>query len=77
MADRPKCVGCGKTDKECGEYDEEACGYDEAVRQDGTYKNNKFICTNCYVRLIPMGWDVGSPDVLMNRIEMLKKTGRW
>ena len=46
--ERPKCVGCGKTDKECGEY-----GTDNPVEEDGTFKDNKFVCPNCYVKLVP------------------------
>lgn len=70
--ERPRCVGCGKTDEECGEYD-----IDDPVENDGTYKDNKFVCTNCYVKLIPLGMDVGSPTMLQIKIDILKKSGRW
>ncbi len=54
MSERPRCVGCGRTDKECGEY-----GKDNPVEDDGTYADNKFVCTECYVVLVPYGLDVG------------------
>jgi len=60
---QPYCVGCGKTVSELPEYDKE-----NPVQEDGTYKNNKFVCTACYTQLIPLGLDVGTPEVIQERM---------
>lgn len=39
------------------EYDEE-----NPVEADGTYCNGKFVCTQCYVMLVDVGLDVGTPE---------------
>ena len=57
-----ECTGCGVTAEELvkrGEYESI-----EDARSDGTYANDKFVCTCCYVKLIPMGLDVGSPAMI-------------
>lgn len=60
------CVGCGKTDKQVGEYDK-----DNPVEEDGTYENGKFVCTSCYVQLIPLGRDVGTPAIVQQAMKEL------
>ena len=45
--------------------------------EDGTYKDGKFICTNCYCKLIPLGLDKGSPNTLHAQIRILKAKGQW
>lgn len=57
------CVGCGKDSADLAEYDE-----DNPVIEDGTFQNDKFVCTECYIKLIPMGLDVGPPAVIQMRI---------
>jgi hypothetical protein len=60
------CVGCLKTDQQTGEYDA-----DNRVEDDGTFLNGKFVCTECYVELIPLGLDIGPPSVIQARIKKL------
>ncbi len=60
------CVGCGKNDLQTGEYNA-----DDSVVDDGTYADGKFVCTECYVRLIPIGLDVGSPEIIQQRMKNL------
>ena len=63
------CVGCKKDSSEMIEYTE-----DDTVTDDGTFEGNKFVCTTCYVLLIPLGLDVGSPAVIQQRmIDLVKK----
>jgi len=62
------CVGCDKDTSELGEYDE-----DSPAREDGTYADNKIVCTNCYIRLIPLGLDVGPPTVIQLRMKALRR----
>lgn len=62
----PYCVGCKKSVDQLKEYDDE-----NPVEDDGTFANGKFVCTGCYVRLIPMGLDVGSPEIIQRRIQDL------
>ncbi len=64
-----KCVGCGKNAEEVGEYDKD----DNPVEEDGTYSNGKFVCTGCYIKLIPLGLDVGSPEQIQERIRNIPK----
>jgi len=65
------CVGCGKTAGELEEYSD-----DNPVQEDGTYENNKFVCTNCYVKLIPRGMDTGTPFQVQNHmIAIARKEG--
>ena len=56
------CTGCNRSDKECGEY-----GEDNPVKEDGTYHDNKFVCTDCYSKLIYRELDVGSPMQIQQR----------
>ena len=69
-SDRPRCVGCGKTDTACGEY-----GYENPVEEDGTYADGKFVCTNCYMQLIPLGLSAGGARAIQARVVRLKKKG--
>jgi len=62
------CVGCGKTAGELEEYDD-----NNPVEEDGTYQDGKFVCTNCYVKLIDLGLDIGSPSQIQQNIRELKK----
>lgn len=62
------CVGCSRTAESTGEYSE-----DNPVQKDGTYADGKFVCTTCYVKLIPLGLDVGKPLVIQDRIKNLVK----
>ena len=60
-----KCTGCGVTAQDLidrGEYEDM-----QEVMMDGTYGNRKFVCTTCYCVLIPLGYDVGGPEVIQQR----------
>lgn len=60
------CVGCGQTDKQTGEYDKH-----NPVTEDGSYENGHFVCTACYVRLIHVGRDIGTPAELQKAMREL------
>jgi hypothetical protein len=62
------CVGCGRKASECEEYDQY-----NPVEEDGTYAYDMFVCTACYMELIPLGLDVGPPEIIQGRIARLKK----
>jgi len=62
------CVGCGKDSGELEEYNE-----DDPVEQDGTFANGMFVCTECYVELIPLGLDVGTAEEIQQRTLNLTK----
>jgi len=55
------CAGCGRDSKEFPCYDG-----DEPVTEDGTYKDGKFVCDYCYLKLctIDRALSVGKPNVL-------------
>ena len=62
------CTGCGITAEELvkrGEYEDI-----EDARSDGTYANDKFVCTCCYCKLVPMGRDVGSAQTVQANARM-------
>lgn len=64
-----KCTGCGVTAEELverGEYDDI-----NDAKCDGTYANDKFVCTTCYIKLIPMGLDVGSPIAIQTNARLM------
>lgn len=50
------CTGCNRSSEEVGGYDE-----DNPVESDGTYLNNLFVCTDCYIELVAIGQDIGQP----------------
>lgn len=50
------CVGCNRDSSKMLEYSKEM-----PVEDDGTYADGKFVCTACYLYLIDLGLDVGSP----------------
>jgi len=56
------CAGCGRTAGELAEYDN-----DNLVQDDGTYSDHKFVCTDCYIKLIPLKLDIGSPEEIQSR----------
>ena len=58
-----KCTGCGKSAAQTKEYDP----IDNPVEEDGTYANDKFVCTSCYCVLVSLGLDVGSPEQIQLR----------
>lgn len=53
------CTGCAKKSTEVEEYSDE-----NPVESDGTYNDGKFVCTSCYVFLVDMGMDIGTPEQL-------------
>ena len=61
------CAGCGKDSYECGWSEE------EPATEDGTYANGKFVCDNCYIKLIPLGLDLGNPEEIQRRIQKVNK----
>ena len=61
------CVGCQKKASELDEYTA-----DDPVEDDGTFKNGKFVCTECYMELIDLGLDIGSPEIIQKRMEDLR-----
>ena len=65
------CVGCGKKVSKLKEY-----GKYNPVQEDGTYKNYKFVCTKCYVKLIPLGLDVGTPEEIQERMIKIKENNK-
>lgn len=58
----PICQGCECKASETGEYNK-----NNPVEEDGTYKNGKFVCTACYVKLIDLGLDIGEPMIIQRR----------
>ena len=62
------CTGCGRSDVQTGEYTDE-----DPVTNDGTYAQDRFVCTECYCRLIDAGLDVGEPEILQRRAERLSR----
>ena len=67
------CTGCLRDDQQVGEFTK-----DDPVEGDGTYEDGKFVCTECYVKLIPLGLDVGLPAFVQNmaRVNRAKAEGR-
>ena len=64
------CVGCGRKSGEIEEYDN-----DNPVQDDGTYtyQDKKFVCTDCYCKLISDHLDIGTPErVQQNMIDYNK-----
>lgn len=57
-----KCTGCDKVSHDSG---------GEPVIEDGTYADNKYVCTACYLYLIDLGLDEGTPQQLQERAERL------
>ena len=68
------CVSCEVHSSDLDEYDP----IDNPVEDDGTYENGKFVCTQCYCRLIDLRDgnfkpDIGTPsEVQKNAKYMLK-----
>ncbi len=66
------CTGCGIKSDKTGCYSK-----DDTVESDGTYRDGKFVCTPCYMKLISLGLDVGNPDVIQKRAnQVLTRTVR-
>jgi hypothetical protein len=60
------CTGCGRS----AAHPDIAIEYevaDDTVFGDGTYANGKFVCNACYSHLVPLGLDVGKPEVIQAR----------
>ena len=53
-----KCVGCKKNRN------------DKEVKKDGTYNpiTDEYICDICYIKLIPFGLDIGTPQELAGNL---------
>lgn len=60
------CTGCNRDSKDIGCYNKE-----NPVEDDGTFLNNKFVCTECYMDLINIGQDVGSPSQIQTAARRL------
>lgn len=60
-----KCAGCSK--------DHTACGYDEhdRVEDDGSYADGKFVCDECYIKLVGANADIGTPEVIQENARIL------
>lgn len=61
------CAGCNVDSSELDCYDDD----ENPVTEDGTYYNQKFVCDNCYSKLISIGHDIGTPVELQNRARNL------
>lgn len=60
------CAGCLRDASDDPSYSTD----EENVREDGTYFNKKYVCNDCYVRLIRTGHDVGPPEKIQFYAEM-------
>jgi 5-deoxy-D-glucuronate isomerase len=61
------CAGCGKDHTAFPVYNSDM----NTVEEDGSYANNRFVCDDCYVVLINMGLDKGTPQELQQRARRL------
>ena len=63
------CVGCNKDSRDMPvEYTDT-----DPIENDGTYADGKFVCTACYMYLIDVGLDVGTPqEVQANAIKLVR-----
>lgn len=55
------CVGCGQSSGDMPDYTDA-----DPVESDGTYADGKFICTACYMFLIDLGLDIGTPQEMQD-----------
>lgn len=62
------CTGCDKNSKDLFEYTSE-----DPVENDGSYEDGRFVCGDCYDKLIDLGYDVGSPNHLQRSAARLIK----
>lgn len=60
------CTGCNRDSSELSEYTK-----DDPVTGDGTYADRKFVCTECYIKLIPAGMDVGTPHEIQQAARII------
>lgn len=68
MSQSAICVGCDQYAADLPDYSDE-----NPVESDGTYAENKFVCTACYVFLVDVGKDVGSPyEVQQAAIDLVR-----
>jgi hypothetical protein len=61
-----KCTGCGIDSDKTDDYNK-----DNPVEQNGTYKDGKFVCDDCYIRLTRIGLDKGPAEHVQLRAAAL------
>lgn len=62
------CAGCGVDSSKFTVYNR-----DNPVEADGTYAFGKFVCDECYLRLVNNGMGLGDPETLQWRASILPK----